>query len=107
MGAITHVDDATFEREVLEADGPVVVDFWATWCGPCYAVAPELEALAAEYAGEVKVVKVDVDQAPATAGRYGIMSIPTILLFRGGEPVGASVGAKPRGAIEAELGLGA
>jgi len=105
MGTIAHVDDSTFEHEVLEADGPVVVDFWATWCGPCYMVAPELEALAAEHAGQVKVVKVDVDQAPATAGRYGIMSIPTIVLFRDGEPVGASVGAKPRRAIESDLGL--
>lgn len=105
MPTVAHADDpATFEAEVLQATVPVVVDFWAAWCGPCRLMAPELEALAAERS-DLKVVKVDVDANPQVAGRYGIQGIPTIALFRDGQPVAMSVGAKPRRAIEADLGI--
>jgi thioredoxin len=104
---VTHADDTTFADEVLAAPVPVVVDFHATWCGPCHVVGPEIERLAEEHGGAVKVVKVDVDRAPAVARHYGVQGVPTIALFRGGELAARSVGAKPRRAIEAELGLGA
>ena len=106
MASVLHADDeATFRREVLESEVPVVVDFWAEWCGPCRAVAPEIEALAAQYGESVKFVKVDVDANQAVAGRYGIRGIPTIGLFESGEVTRQAVGARPRHAIEAELGL--
>lgn len=106
MAAITHADDPqAFNAEVLQAAVPVVVDFWAAWCGPCRMVAPELEALAAAHGDALKVVKVDVDANEEVAARYGIQGIPTIGLFRGGQLVARSVGAKPRRAIEADLGL--
>jgi thioredoxin len=105
MGIVSVNDPASFQREVLDATGPVVVDFWATWCGPCKAVAPELEALAREYAGRVKIVKVDVDANPRVAQTYGIRSIPTVALFERGAVSRTSVGAKPRRTLEAELGL--
>lgn len=106
MATITHADTPTaFDTEVLQATVPVVVDFWADWCGPCRMVTPELEKLAEAHGDKIKVVKVDVDANGTIANRYGIQGIPTIALFRDGQPVAASVGAKPRAAIEADLGL--
>jgi thioredoxin 1 len=98
-------DEASFQREVLDSKVPVVVDFWAAWCGPCRAVAPEVEALAVQYGPAIKVVKVDVDANQVVAGRYGIRGIPTIGLFESGKLTKQAVGARPRHAIEAELGL--
>ena len=98
-------DQASFQREVLDSTVPVVVDFWAAWCGPCRMVGPEVEALAEQYGTAIKVVKVDVDANQTVAGRYGIRGIPTIGLFEGGELTQQVVGARPRHAIEAELGL--
>ncbi len=106
MDNITYANDrSTFEREVLEADIPVIVDFWATWCGPCTAVAPELQRLADENGGTLKVVKVDVDLNQEIAAEYGIQSIPTFALFRQGQWVAATTGAKTSRTIERELGL--
>jgi thioredoxin 1 len=98
-------DEASFQREVLDATVPVVVDFWAEWCGPCRAVGPEVEALADQYGTAIKVVKVDVDANQVVASRYGIRSIPLIGLFEGGKLTKQAVGARPRHAIETELGL--
>ena len=106
MPVITHADDPiSFETEVLQSSVPVVVDFWAAWCGPCRMVAPEVEALAEAHGDALKVVKVDVGANFDVAERYGIRGIPTIGLFRHGELVAESVGAKPRQAIEADLAL--
>jgi len=106
MSTVIKADDqASFQREVLDSKEPVVVDFWAEWCGPCRAVGPEVEALADKYGTAIKVVKVNVDANQAVAGRYGIRGIPTIGLFEGGKLTKQSVGARPRHAIEAELGL--
>ncbi len=98
-------DQASFQREVLDSTVPVVVDFWAAWCGPCRAVAPEVEALALQYGSAIKVVKVDVDANQAVASKYGIRGIPTIGLFEDGKLTKQAVGARPRHAIESELGL--
>ena len=99
------VNDSNFEELVIKSDKPAMVDFWAEWCGPCRMVAPELEAIAASHGDALKVVKVNVDVAPGIAQRYAVAGIPTIALFRDGQPVAVSVGAKPRAALEAELGL--
>ena len=96
-------NDAMFRSEVLESEKPVLVDFFATWCGPCRMVSPIVDEIAAERADTLKVVKVDVDEAPSVAAAYGVMSIPTLIVFKGGEPVNTQVGAVPKAKIEAML----
>ena len=104
MGANTvTVTDQSFKDDVLSSDKLVLVDFWATWCGPCRMVAPVLEEIAAEYAGTLTVAKLDVDANPDTARDYQVLSIPTLILFKGGEPVKQIVGAKPKAALLADL----
>jgi thioredoxin len=98
------VTEQTFEQEVLGSEQPVLVDFWAEWCGPCHAIAPVLDQIAAER-DELKVVKLNIDEQPAVAQRYGVMSIPTLILFKDGEPVAAAVGAMPKSMLEQRLGL--
>ena len=105
MAEIIKTD--TFEAEVLQSEKPVIVDFWAEWCGPCRAVAPVLDEIARERADDLRVVKVNIDEEPALAQRYGIMSIPTIVLFKGGEPAAAALGAQPKRMLEQSLGLAA
>ncbi|MDQ2941371.1 MAG: thioredoxin [Chloroflexota bacterium] len=100
MSNVTEATDATFDELVLQNEKPTVVDFWATWCGPCRLVAPEIDKLAVKYAGSVNVVKVDVDANPQTAMKYGIMSIPTVAYFKPGEPPRAAVGFRPLEALE-------
>ena len=99
------VTESTFEQEVLKSDKPVIVDFWAEWCGPCHAVSPILDRIAEERSGELTVVKVNIDEEQGLAERYGIASIPTIVLFKDGEPAAAAIGAQPKGSIEKQLGL--
>ncbi len=97
------VTDDSFSQDVLSSDTPVLVDFWATWCGPCRMVAPVLEEIAAEKAGQLRVAKLDVDANPATARDFQVVSIPTLILFKGGEPVKRIVGAKGKAALLREL----
>ena len=97
---------ADFESEVLQSEHPVIVDFWADWCGPCHLVSPVLEQIAEERAGELRVVKVNVEEQPELAMRYGVRSLPTIVLFRDGKPSAAAIGARPKKALEKSLGLG-
>jgi len=103
--AASAVTAETFGREVLGSEQPVIVDFWAPWCGPCLAVAPMLEQIATERQGELKVVKVNVDEEPELAARFGIAGIPTILLFSAGSPVAGTVGARGKTQLEKALGL--
>ena len=98
--AVGKVSDADFESEVLKSSGPVVVDFWAEWCGPCRQIAPALEEIAGSLNGRVKIVKLNVDENPQTASRYGVMSIPTLMLFKNGELASRQVGAAPKQKLE-------
>lgn len=100
-GNISEVGDQSFGKEVLESSQPVLVDFWATWCAPCRAIAPALEELAGQYQGKVKVVKLNIDDNQDTPQQYGIRSIPTLLLFKGGKVVDQIVGAVPKSKLEA------
>ncbi|MBI3946918.1 MAG: thioredoxin [Armatimonadetes bacterium] len=100
---IADVNEGNFKAEVLEATTPVVVDFWATWCGPCIAMGPTVDQYAQEKAGAIKIVKVNVDQNGSLAAQYGVMSIPTFLVFSGGKPVGQVVGAMSKDAFTAKV----
>jgi thioredoxin 1 len=99
------VTTTEFDTEVLKSETPVIVDFWAEWCGPCRAVSPILDQIADERSDQLRVVKVNIDEEPELAHRYGILSIPTIVLFKGGEPAAAAIGAQPKRMLEQSLGL--
>jgi thioredoxin len=105
MSNAREVTDANFEELVLNSEKPVIVDFWAAWCGPCRLVAPEIDKLAEKYAGSVEVMKLDVDANPHTAMHYGIMSIPTVAYFAPGQPPRAAVGFRPAEQLEQAFGL--
>jgi thioredoxin 1 len=100
---VLEMTDAKFEADVLKSKGPVLVDFWATWCAPCKAIGPVLDQLADEFAGKVTIAKVNVDENPSTPGQYGVRGIPTMILFKDGEIVDQLVGAVPKNQIEALL----
>jgi thioredoxin 1 len=100
MGNVAEVNDASFEAEVLQATIPVLVDFWAPWCGPCRMIAPLVEQLATENAGKVKVVKVNIDDSPNAAGGYGVSSIPTLMIFKDGQGIDRFVGVQPKNRLQ-------
>jgi thioredoxin 1 len=103
MATPTVVTDETFSQEVLKSDTPILVDFWAVWCGPCRMVAPVVDQIAHEQEGKLKVMKLDVDENQGTAMTYGVMSIPTLILFKGGQPVERIVGFRPKGDMEKKI----
>ena len=103
MDKVIHVNETDFDQTVLQSKLPVVVDFWAPWCRPCLMVAPVLEELAKEYSGKITIAKVDVDQNPRIASRYGIMSIPSMFIFKDGKPISNLVGFKPKPELKRSL----
>jgi len=103
MDKVIHVNEGDFDQTVLQSKVPVLVDFWAPWCRPCLMVAPVLDELAKEYSGRITIAKVDVDQNPTTASRYGIMSIPCMFIFKEGKPVSNIVGFKPKPELKQSL----
>ena len=100
-----NISGANFADDVLASDTPVIVDFWAEWCAPCHQVAPVLDAIAEERGDSIKVVKLNIDEDPEIASQYGVVSIPTIVLFKDGEPSAAAIGAQPKKMLEESLGL--
>ena len=99
--ATKKVTDTSFQDDILNSDGPVVIDFWAEWCGPCRQIGPALEELSDEYEGKVTIAKLNIDESPETPGKYGVRGIPTMMLFNGGELVATKVGAAPKSQIKA------
>jgi thioredoxin 1 len=100
---IAHIGDDSFEQEVISAPLPVLVDFWAPWCGPCKSIAPVLEEIAQEYDGKLKVVKINVDENPSVPSRYGVRGIPNLMIFKGGNLAGQIVGAAPKNKLVTEI----
>ena len=100
MSNANSVNDGEFAKEVIESEIPVVVDFWATWCGPCQVMGPVIDTVAGEYAGKIKVLKLNVDENPVTPSKYGVRGIPTLILFNKGEVVDRIIGAQPKNAVD-------
>ncbi len=98
-----EINDATFEKEVLKSDLPVLVDFWAPWCGPCRMVAPIIEKLSSKYSGKINTYKLNVDESPRTASKYNVMSIPTMIFYKGGKPVDTVIGAMPETVLQQKI----
>ena len=103
--AVLHITKDNFEQEVLNSDKPVLLDFWASWCGPCRMLMPTLESLSKELAGKAVIAKINVDEQSELAAKFGVMSIPTLLVFRGGQVVESAVGVQPKGKLLAMLGI--
>ena len=98
---ITHITDSSFEQDVLNSDQPVLVDYWAEWCGPCKSIAPVLDEIASEYAGKLKIAKLNIDENPGTPPKYGVRGIPTLMIFKGGEVQATNVGALSKSQLTA------